>query len=329
MEYRPIADGQLNVSTVCLGCWALVGDATWGPQDKSDAIATIRAALDAGINFLDTAEGYGGGYSERLIGEALGADRGKVVLASKVSRAHLAPADLTAACEGSLTNLGADRIDIYHIHWPSRDVPVAETVGAMESLVAAGKIGHVAVSNFGPAGLGEILPHVVPVVNQLPYSLLWRAIEYEILPACRSASVPATCYSPLMQGLLTGKFASAADVPAGRRRTRLFRFAQPQARHGEPGAEDATFAAVAAIVALARQAGLDPAAMSLAWLLGRDGVVSVIAGARRVDQVRANAAAGDLALPADVAERLTEITDPLKAQLGPNADMWQSESRIH
>ena len=329
MEYRPIAGGQLKVSTVCLGCWALVGDATWGPQDKSDAIATIRAALDAGINFLDTAEGYGGGYSERLIGEALGADRDKVVLGSKVSRAHLAPADLTAACEGSLKNLGADRIDVYHIHWPSREVPVDETVRAMESLIDAGKIGHVAVSNFGPAGLDEIVPHAVPVVNQLPYSLLWRAIEYEILPACRSASVPATCYSPLMQGLLTGKFASASDVPEGRRRTRLFSSAQPQARHGQSGAEDETFTAVAAIVDLARRAGLDPGAMSLAWLLGQDGVVSVIAGARRPGQVRANAAAGDVSLPADVARRLTEITDPLKAKLGPNADMWQSVSRIH
>ena len=311
MKYRKIAQGQLEVSVVCMGCWAIVGDATWGPQEKSDAIDAIRAAVDAGITFFDTAEGYGSGYSERLIGEALGADRAKVVIGSKVSRGHLGAAALKAACEKSLKNLGTDTIDVYHIHWPSRKVPLAETVRAMEDLIAAGKIRHIAVSNFGREDLAEILPLAAPAANQLAYNLLFRAIEFEILPACRAANVPVTCYSPLMQG-----------------RMRHFSSSRPQARHGGPGFEQETFAAVGEIVELARRLSLDAATMSLAWLLGQEGVASVIVGARSREQVLLNAAAGDLALSAEVAEGLSEITEPLRQKLGKNPDMWQSDSRI-
>jgi len=328
MQYRTIAQGNLEVSAVCLGCWALVGDATWGPQQKGDSIAAIRAALDAGITFLDTAEGYGSGYSERLIGEALGSDRDKVVIGSKVSSAHLAPEELKAACERSLRNLGTDVIDVYHIHWPSRTVPLEETVRAMEQLQAAGKIRHIAVSNFGRTDLSEILRLTVPAVNQLSYSLLWRAIEYDILPACRDANVSVSCYSPLMQGLLTGKFRSADEVPAGRARTRHFKDTRPGVRHGQPGAEEKTFATVRAIGEAARRAGMDMAAMSLAWLLAREGVATVVVGARSPEQVVKNAAAGDLKLPADLVSRLDEITKPLREKLGTNPDMWSSPSRI-
>jgi len=328
MEYRKIANGQLEVSTICMGCWAIVGDDTWGAQAKSDALGAIRAAVDSGVTFFDTAEGYGAGSSERMLGEALGADRAKVVIGSKVSRAHLSAGELVAACERSLANLGSDYIDVYHIHWPSREVPLDETVRTMESLIASGKVRHLAVSNFGVADLGEILPLARPACNQLGYSMLFRAIEFEMLPACRRGEVPVTCYSPLMQGLLTGKFAAVDDVPAGRARTRHFSAARAGVRHGEAGAEDETFAAVAGVRALADEAGLDMGAMSLAWLIGREGVAAAIVGARSPDQARANAAAGGLVLPDDLRRRLDEVTAPLKACLGPNPDMWQSTPRI-
>ena len=328
MKYRTLAQGRVEVSTVCLGCWAIVGDATWGPQDKAEAVGTIRTALDAGITFLDTDEGYGRGYSEQLICEALGRERDKVVIGSKVSGGHLAAGDVEAACEGSLKNLGTDYIDVYHIHWPSRRVPLAETVRALEDLIAAGKIRHIAVSNFGAQDLADILPLAVPAANQLPYNLLFRAVEFEILPACRAANVPATCYSPLMQGLLTGKFAGPDDVPPGRARTRHFSPDRPEARHGESGAEEETFAAVRGVAELARQAGLDMAAMSLAWLLGREGVASVVVGARNPEQLLRNAAAGDLELSAELTAALDQVTEPLRRKLGPNADMWRGESRI-
>ncbi len=328
MEYRKIADGKLEVSTICIGCWAIVGDATWGAQDKSDAIAALRTAVDEGVNFFDTAEGYGAGYSEQLIGEALGADRDKVVIASKVSRSHLSAAEMPIACERSLKNLGTDYIDIYYIHWPNWLLPFEETVRAMEKLIESGKVRHLAVSNFGPRDLADILPLVKPVANQMAYNLLFRAVEHEVLPLCRQAGVPLTCYCPIMQGLLAGKFATADDVPPPRARTRLFSKDRPEAHHGEDGAEAETFAAIAAIRDLAAEAGLDMAAMSLAWLIGREGVGSVIVGSRSAEQSRSNAAAGDLKLSPDVVARLEEITAPVKEKLGPACDLWQSGTRI-
>ncbi len=328
MKYRKIAQGQLEVSAVCLGCWAIVGDQTWGPQAKADAIAAIRTAREAGINFFDTAEGYGAGYSEQLIGEALGPDRHHAVIGSKVSRSHLSAEALKAACERSLRNLGSDYVDVYHIHWPSREVPLEETLAAMEALVAAGKVRHVAVSNFGQRDLAELLPLAVPACNQLAYSLLFRAIERDILPACRQANVPVTCYSPLVQGLLTGKFDSPDDVPPGRARTRHFSSARPQARHGEDGAEEETFAALGAIAGLARQVEMDMSVMSLAWLLRQEGIASVVTGARNRQQVLRNAAAGDVQLPEEVAAELTRLTEPLRRKLGANPDMWQKEPRL-
>jgi len=328
MQYRTIADGKLEVSTVCIGCWAMVGDATWGPQEESDAVAAIQTAVECGVTFFDTAEGYGAGYSEQLLGKALGADREKVVIGSKVSRSHLSAAELPVACGRSLTNLATDYIDVYHIHWPSREVPFDETVRAMEDLIASGKVRHLAVSNFGPIDLPALLPLAKPVVNQLAYNLLFRGIEFEILPACLAGGVGVTCYSPMMQGLLSGKFSSPDDVPPGRARTRHFSNDRPESRHDEGGAEAETFEAIAAIRDLAAESGLDMAAMSLAWLIGREGVVSVIVGSRNAEQSRRNAAAGDVQLTPDLAEKLDEITRPLKAKLGPNADMWQSTSRL-
>ena len=327
MKYTKIAQGQLEISSVCMGCWALAGDATWGSQEKTDSIDTVRAAIDAEINFFDTAELYGKGYSEQILGEALGADRDKVIIGSKFIRSAEAE-NVKAACEESLVNLGTDYIDLYHIHWPSRDVPFAETVRAMEDLKSAGKVRHLAVCNFGPEDLSDILDLMVPSVNQLPYNLLWRAIEFEILPASLAAEVPVTCYSPMMQGLLTGKFRSADDVPAGRARTRLYSGDRPKANHGEAGAEEETFKAIAEIADLAEQSGLDMAAMTLAWLIEREGVAGVIVGARSPEQIRHNAAAGDMTLPPDVSARLDEITEPLKQKMGPNADMWNTPSRM-
>jgi myo-inositol catabolism protein IolS len=131
-----------------------------------------------------------------------------------------------------------------------------------------------------------------------------------------------------MQGLLTGKLSSADDVPPGRARTRHFSSTRPEARHGEDGAEAETFRAVGEIRRLAEEAGIDMAAMSLRWLIEQEGVASVVAGARSADQARANAAAGDLRLADDVRARLSEITAPVKAKLGPNPDMWQTDSRL-
>jgi len=328
MQYRRLGRSDLKVSVVSMGCWAIVGDGTWGPQDESDAIAAIQASLDAGVKFFDTAEGYGGGYSEELLGRGLAGRRNEVVIATKVSRSHLSPEALKECCEGSLRRLNVEAIDLYIVHWPSRDIPIAETWRAMEDLKREGKVRALGVSNFAGGDLAKLLAVGRPEANQLPYSLLWRPIEYEVVPVCVENDVSITCYSPLAQGLLTGKFKTADDVPAGRARTRLFSSSRPQARHGEPGAEEETFAAIDRVRAVAEELGQPMNRVALAWALAQPGVGSVIAGARSAEQAKENAAAGDLTLPEDVVKKLSDATAKLKQHFGTNPDMWRSESRM-
>jgi len=329
MQYRFLGNTDIEVSAVAFGCWAIVGGFNWGEQDERDSLAALRAAHDEGVTFFDTAEMYGDGYSEQLVGKALGDVRDQIVIASKVSPANFAPDDLRTACERSLRNLGTDYLDLYQLHWPNRDIPVAETLGVMAELKAEGKIRSIGVSNFGPADLAEAVAAGVPLVtDQLAYSLLFRAIEFDILPVCEEHSIGVLCYSPMLQGLLTGKFATADNVPDDRARTRHFSTDRPDARHGEAGAEVEMFAAIAQVRRAAELVGAPMANVALAWLLAQEGVTAVLAGGRNADQARANVAAADVDLSPDILADLAAATDPLKQALGPNADMWQSESRI-
>ena len=328
MQYHNLGKTDIAVSAIAMGCWAIVGDFTWGPQDESDALATIHAALDAGVNFLDTAEGYGDGDSETLLGRALAGRRGEAVIASKVSQNHLAGVEVIAACERSLKRLRTDYIDLYQIHWPSRQVPFVETWEALTMLQAQGKVRAIGVSNFGAADLTDLLAIGTPETNQLPYSILWRAIEHDIQAACIEHGIGILTYSSLAQGLLTGKFATADEVPEGRARTRHFASTRPYVRHGEPSCEAETFAAIQAVRRISEEIREPMPRVAMAWLLRQPGVTSVIAGARNPDQIRSNAQAADLILPADVIAALNAVTDDLKQELGPNPDMWQSESRF-
>jgi aryl-alcohol dehydrogenase-like predicted oxidoreductase len=306
-----------------MGCWAIIGGFNWGPQDESDSLATIQAALDAGINFFDTAEGYGEGYSEQLVARALGRRRAQVVIASKVSQDHLAAAQVREACERSLRNLNTDYIDLYQIHWPSRSVPFEETMRALDDLRAAGKIRFIGVSNFGKQDMPDMLRAGRYESNQVPYNLLWRAVEFDIQPQCVEQHISILPYSPLMQGLLTGKFQSADDVPTDRARTKHYSSQRtPLSRHGGSGYEAETFAAVHAIQAICNEIHQPMEAVALAWLLHQPAVTSVVAGARSPQQVHSNAQAGDLILSDEIITRLNEATDPLKLLLGPDPDMW-------
>jgi aryl-alcohol dehydrogenase-like predicted oxidoreductase len=164
-------------------------------------------------------------------------------------------------------------------------------------------------------------------VNQLPYNLLWRAIEYEIVPICLAHDISIACYCPIAQGLLTGKFGSAGEVPDGRARTRHFAGTRAQARHGEAGAEALTFDTLAAIGRVAAEAGQPMEQVALAWLMSRPGVASVLVGARNAAQMAANAQAMHVRLDPAVLTALDATTEGLKTRFGTNPDMWQSESR--
>jgi aryl-alcohol dehydrogenase-like predicted oxidoreductase len=326
MKYRKLGRTDIDVSVVAMGCWAIAGGWTWGPQDEADSIATIHAALDAGVNFFDTAEGYGRGYSEEVLGRALKGRRHEAVIATKVSKGHLAPDDVIEACEGSLRRLQTDVIDLYQIHWPSREVPISETFPALEKLREQGKVRAVGMSNFGVGDLTDLLAVGHCQTDQLPYSLLWRAIEYEILPKCVEEDIGILCYSPLMQGLLTGKYGSPDEVPEGRARSRHFSKDRPRVRHGEPGCEPETFAAIERIRQISESVGESMAQVSLAWLLAQPGVNAVLAGARKPHQIEETAQAADLTLAPETIEALTEATEEVKRLLGTSPDIWGGEA---
>jgi len=328
MQTRKLGASDLEVPVICFGCWAIAGGELWGEQDEQDALDAMREAVDLGLNFFDSAEGYGGGASEELLGRGLRGIRDRAIVATKASPNHHEPAALKQACEDSLRCLQTDYIDVYQLHWPNRTVPFEDTWGAMQELIDEGKVRVAGVSNWGPRDTDDLLRFGHPDVDQVCYSLLFRAPEYEIQPKCVEESISILCYSPLMQGLLAGKFPTPDDVPEGRARSRHFSGDRDGARHGEEGAEQETFAALGEIGRIADDIGAPMVQVAIAWLIEQPAVGSVIAGIRSPTQARTNAAAANLNLPGEVIDRLSELTEPLKQKLGPNADMWESESRI-
>jgi myo-inositol catabolism protein IolS len=328
MEYRTLGDGNLKVSRVAMGCWGIADDAMWGATEDAEAIATLRAALDAGVNFFDTAEGYGAGESERLVGRAFSGRRDQAVIASKASAGNLGHRELIAACEASLKRLDTDYIDLYQIHWPNFSVAADETYEALDRLRVQGKIRHAGVCNFGVSALTSI-PESVPLVsNQLPYSLLWRAIEFAIKPASEQRSMAVLAYSTLLHGLLTGAYSSADEVAAGRARTRHFSSARVQTRHGESGQEELTFSTIKAVRTVAARVGIPLRELALSWALHQSGVSSILVGARTPKQIESNALVADIRLESDVLSELEQATADLKQALGPNADLWEAPSRM-
>jgi len=333
MRTITLPNTDLQVSVIAMGCWALAGDNVWGeqPQDLTDS--AVAAALDLGINFFDTAEMYGYGAADAALGHALRGRRDRAVIASKIRPQDMARQSVIEACERTLQRLQTDHLDLYQIHWPSREVRLEETWDAMQSLKQQGKVRALGVCNFGPADLAALDAVAAPgevATDQVAYSLLSRMIEHEILPAAQQRGLGVLAYSPIMQGLLADKYMDADEVPAPRARTRHFSTDRPLARHGEGGCEAETFAAISAIRDIARKLDRPMSDLALAWLLHQPAVTSVLVGIRTPEQARRNAAPLDLALDADTLARLDEATRPVKDALGPNADMWQpaDQSRI-
>ncbi|MFQ5941569.1 MAG: aldo/keto reductase, partial [Nitrososphaerales archaeon] len=211
MEYVRLGKSDLRVSVIGLGAWQ-IGSAGWGWSfdfGEQEAVATINRALELGINLIDTAESYGNGLSEKMIGQEVKESREKFVVATKVSSSNLSYDDLLTAAEGSLTRLGIDFIDLYQVHWPNPSIPIRETMKAVEKLVRDGKVRYIGVSNFGTSDLmkaQEALSSHDIISNQVRYNLLQREIQDDLLPYARKEGVSVIAYSPLAQGVLTGKY---------------------------------------------------------------------------------------------------------------------------
>lgn len=344
MQMRECGKTGLKLSLLGIGCWSFGGGEAdyWGPQNQKDAQDVVHRAVDLGINYFDTAEGYNSGRSEIGLGQAIhDIPRDSVVIGTKLSPSNAFPGMVTEHCEASLKRLGTDYIDLYMVHWPltvkgiqqfdrSITIPpvVDEVFAELGKLRDQGRIRHIGVSNFGRERLDEALQTGATIaVDQLPYSLVSRAIEWEILPDCAERGVGVVGYMALQQGLLSDRYTSLDELLPLRRRTRHFDNRKVSlARHGENGAERELAEALEKIHSLAREVGTTVSKLALVWCAARPSVTCTLAGARNARQLRENAAAFALPLSADVIRRLDDITRPLKEKMGPSFDYWESQA---
>jgi len=343
MNRKQCGRSGLELSSLGIGCWSFGGGDYWGEQSQADVDEVVRCALDSGINTFDTAEAYNEGRSETSLGRAMrGISRERVILCSKVSPSHTHPRTLVRHCEASLKRLATEYIDLYMVHWPiharsirfftsDRDLidhPPA-SADAFESLIRLqqqGKIRHIGLSNFSAARLEEVQRLGVKVaVNQLPYNLLSRAIEYEILPFCRTQGVGVVSYMTVMQGLLIRPYNCLDDLALVRRRTRHFdSSANPFSRHGGRGSEEEMRLALDGIEAVAGEIGCSLLELAIGWVLAQKGVCCALVGARSRAQVEANAAAVIRPLDPVLVSELETLTRPLKEAMGAGFDYFES-----
>jgi len=328
VELRALGGSDLRVSILGLGCWPLGGGDGWGDTDQKQAVATIHAALDHGINLFDTAEAYNAGRSEEIVGLALADRRDRALIATKVSPGNTEPQVLRAHLEASLQRLRTDYVDLYQVHWPMPEERVEPALAELEALKAEGKIRAIGVSNHGVRQLDQVVWTGAPIAsNQLAYNLLTRAIEFEVAPACRKYGISIMAYMPLMQGLLADRYATPDDVPAFRARTRHFDAARAGARHGEAGHEKLVFSALDRIRELCRRIDRPMAEVALGWVMANRTVACTLVGGRRPDQLLRNIAAAEKPLAPEVVSELNDITQPLRDAMGPNIDLWQGAER--
>jgi aryl-alcohol dehydrogenase-like predicted oxidoreductase len=286
----------LTSSAVGLGCMGF--SQAYGPADDEQSIAAIRGALDAGITLLDTAMSYGNGHNETLVGRAIAGRRDEVVVATKFGivrgddgvRLDGRPAHVRGYCEASLRRLGVDVIDLYYLHRPDPEVPIADTIGAMAELVAEGKVRHLGVSEVSPSQLASAAAVHPLAAVELEWSLSWREPEDDVIPAARSLGVGVVAYSPLGRGLLTGALPTGTFGP-GDFRAGDSRFAGDNL--------DRNLALVAALQRLAATRGATLGQLALAWLIAQGPGVVPIPGSRSLSRVIENAGAGDLTLGPD------------------------------
>jgi aryl-alcohol dehydrogenase-like predicted oxidoreductase len=314
MRRRTLGKSGLQVSSLGLGCMAMTN--LYGPVDDAEAIATIREALDAGIDFLDTADAYAEGRNEELLRRAL-ADgyRAKAVLATKFGNvrgpdgkpgANGRPEYVIAACEKSLARLGVEVIDLYYLHRVDTSVPIEDTVGAMARLVAQGKVRHLGLSEAGPDTVRRAAAVHPIAALQTEYSLWCRFVERDLLPLCRELGIGFVPYSPLGRGMLTGTITGLADLAENDRRRDHPRF--------QAGNVERNAALVRPIVEAAKAKGCAPAQLALAWLLAQGEDIVPIPGTKRRAHLRDNLRALELRLSKDEAASLARAIDDSQVQ---------------
>jgi aryl-alcohol dehydrogenase-like predicted oxidoreductase len=314
MEHRRLGSSDLDISVVGFGSWE-AGGAHWGPNtSEQDVIAAVHAGIDAGMTWVDTAEVYGQGVSEQIIGRAV-AGRDDVLVFTKVAPddegSGVRPEQIRTAIDGSLRRLGRDHVDLYQVHWPDDDVPVEETWGAMAELVSAGKVRQIGVSNFG-RDLIERCQAIHPVTSvQNEFSLLEQADRAELLPWLAEQGIGYLAYSPLAAGRLTGAMRADHEFGEGDWRSGRGTFEDWRDEGSEwsfdPGPLTRALGKVDEMRSEAERLGVSVAQLALRWVIEQHGVTAAIAGSRNPDHTRSNAEAGSRPLDADAAARLDQL----------------------
>lgn len=316
MEYRHLGRSGLRVSEIAYGNWI-----THGSQiEEEAATACVRAALDVGISTFDTADAYASGRAEEILGRALsGVRRESLEIATKVywpqgegpNNSGLSRKHIRESIDNSLRRLGTDYVDLYQAHRYDYDTPLEETMRAFDDLVRAGKVLYVGVSEWRAEQIAESLRIAADlgldriVSNQPQYNMLWRVIEPEVVPLCEKEGIGQVCFSPIAQGVLTGKYQPGAPPPAGSRATDE----ASGARFISRWMSDDVLTAVQGLLPLAAQAGLSPSQLALAWVLQNPNVSTAIAGGSRPGQVRDNAEAAGVRLEADLMRQIDDVLD--------------------
>jgi aryl-alcohol dehydrogenase-like predicted oxidoreductase len=309
MDTERLGNSDLFITPIGFGAWAIGGSGwefAWGSQDDHDSIAAIHEALDAGINWIDTAAVYGLGHSEEVVSRALEGVRNRPYVFTKCSMVwnerreigHSLKADsIRRECEASLRRLRVETIDLYQIHWPDPDEDIEEGWETLAALQKEGKVRHIGVSNFNVAQM-QRAQAIAPITSLQPrYSLLHREIETEILPFCARENIGVIAYSPMASGLLTGAMTREriAGLPADDWRKHHPDFQEPQLSRN--------LKLVSLLRTIGKRHGYTPAEVAVAWVLHNPAVTGAIVGARRPGQVRGVAGAAELRLNArEIAE---------------------------
>jgi aryl-alcohol dehydrogenase-like predicted oxidoreductase len=330
MNYRTLGTTGTKVTPLCLGAM-MFGD--WGNKDHDDSIRIIHRALDAGINFIDTADVYSRGESEEIVGKALaGGKRDHVVLATKV---HGTMGDdpnefgnsrrwIVKEVENSLRRLGTDWIDLYQIHRPEADTDIDETLGALSDLVHQGKVRYIGSSTF-PASqiveaqwVAERRSRERFVCEQPPYSLLVREVEREVLPTAQRYGMGVIPWSPLAGGWLSGRYRKGEDLPESQRAQRI----PGRYDMSDPGNQRKLDAADA-LASLAEEAGITLIELALAFVIRHPAVTSAIIGPRTMEHLESQLTAAEVTLSDEVLDRIDEIVPP-GTNVNPNEIGWQN-----
>lgn len=333
MRYLPLGQSGIEASVIAFGAWQ-VGGWMWGGQEEGQSVRAVRAALDAGINLIDTAPMYGFGESERIVGKAIKGRRDKVVLATKCGmrwdlkkgklffrtteqaidpagdrdvHIYCGPESIREEVERSLERLGVDHIDLLQTHWQDETTPIEETAGEMLRLKDEGKIRAIGACN-ATAGQLARYASVAPIdTDQEKYSLLFRDAEQEQLPHCRGQNLAFLAYSPLANGLLTGKVPPDRTFPPGDLRTTRPLFSMENRR--------SVAAMLAEIQPIAEAHRVTLSQLVLGWTLAQPGVTHALVGARNEPQSRENAAAADIQLSKDELARITSAASRVSLHL--------------